>query len=1724
MATESTNGTTLSFTYSENLHFDGVQVRDNYVLEVDESNPGTSAAILVITPVYTVKRTGSSGRFVPERSGGLPILDSGFSKAFEFHGTIDAIEDVDDFIEILNGSNAGTYQIQAILDVSTEPDIVRVLLDRDAILRDGVNGIEIPLTVELISVYNEGDFGGGFEYTYTFRVTDPRVTSETPIQEVYRVERRPRSPSAEGDVINPLAGPPAAETGTQPSHLFDVTESDVTLIDYRTFSIREGTGVPFIRSIDSTAPGVGSSSPVTTTVDSFVGVIQLAGSVDYEHRSGVESVQLATTKLTSGTGYRLKVSHLQTQVDRDPVEVVDTFTATNVARPRLDTVEASENVVEVSYDEAMQIDASHLNSPSNYTISGSTLVTVQKIQPIDARTVALYTQGLSAGDYTLTISASTPKDVAGNPLDPAFNSAIFTATTPLLSRSIFTDKGPINKPPLTLQSGTAATLDNSNTVTLTGAALTLTDIGKTLRLSASATNDSDYRVAAILSSEQAKVTANFILPDANDGLIDWVLIDPRTGQIADDPSDVVVRINGNPETPEAVAGLLGQVVLASTPDVDDDVEVDYDYCCNPRVEIRRLNSQEFRLNSWNRDRGGGAGSQHHYRYNNVLIKPSEYDPSNTATSLPAPRLRGLKYRAYERAYTAVLNDPNLLLLNSPHHRVGFPPATRPLTESSVFYEGDVLPENDTPWVRKGSGSASAASSILVVNDNVTGPFPAGQPLFWTQSLDLTFNHVFSAAWRFSLDGVTTSEGVWTGIAAGFSDDVKAYVVGFIDNGGAKQIGFLEIGAEENLAEVGAWTGAVDSNGDPTGVPADLDWSVLHSYRISQSQTGTVRLFVDGGVVETLKITPAEAPNLKDLSSPFDEIQGAFFGSLSREAESNSSWDFYRYLTQPINTQQSATSSFVSYEANVAPELDPSPWTPVGFHGTATVLSTDYLLLDSTSAADAGTTALAGLVGGDFRGYVKVEPLLTVSSQFSVDFDVQLLTHSHGPDPDGLTVIVNDGNRLIQLSFFPDQSTPILSYGGRSLPTEFSPYTWSELGTQTSGMLGRYLRIEDGSSTDGKVYYIEDTAPGTSASRVASVSTDYFLECRVHVESFAADGDGFVGAFMQVFDSTRSVGIFLKEDAGARYVALHSDGVYLGVQFAFEWHDGQFHTFRLRKSTSGDLVSVFADGTLLGSLAYSSFSAPPADPIGVVSFGSSTAASAQAQSVVQWAYCNAWRVDTNTAVLTKPRNYLGLWRGTSLGDLRDYHVPLKAQGKNAGIAGNTLNDPLADFVTAGVAQGDKIVVDVGPNAGTYTVDVVLDGQNLTLTPIWPLQPSSIDYRIAKETDWTLSGSYRLFRNNTGEVSVFSNVDSNPLLTISYDSINLPPSGTGFLRTVTNGLPAIAFGAFSPEHLSQSQWGYLRYGITKHSNDERIVPPHQVLNQWNVMESPERLFTTIPHTLTDFRSSSTGITPQTDPDFLDSVPAYTQLNEGTPLFPQTQSFENRGPYVNQVFISTLNSPDDLLNSGDFLLNDGAVRYTLVVPDDVLYTSLRITEDVDGETNLIAPFDDGCQPEFSGFSYQNEVCLNYTGDLLPENDTTAGTSWTLNSDNPAEVSTTTFAGELTYGTGAGGTKTVYLNNTPLPNASSLSTTVTFRLKLLTDATGGIGDTQVRFGLSAPGMTIGLGLVTTTQGDRVVLAFDVNSGSILGQIVFDFLDGEYHTYTITRNPNTRLVDISVE
>jgi len=1428
----------------------------------------------------------------------------------------------------------------------------------------------------------------------------------------------------------------------------------------------------------------------------------LSGSDSWVASKGVTQVDLKLSKPTKGTTYSLKLSGLYYRSPKEPFVCNPLLLeADNVFGPKLTEVNVlADGTLLVRFSSPMNQDSTNLTRPEVYTILGDTAVQVVRVRSLDSQTVVLETLGLRYGSYVLTANAVTLVDQSLNTLDSTFSALPFTGVDPEKNRSIFTDRGPITKREDVLQSGLSVEMSGPNELTISDGSFDSTHVGLMLRLSGVDLSGS-YRVISAPEPKVLKLAASFSSFDGSS--TSWELVDPRSGMLADSPSDVTVLINGVGVTPERVIGLRGQIVLPIIPEPTDTVTVDYNWISNPTVEFRSLNSPEFRLNSWNRD-SHDTGQSRRYRYNLVTVRPGDYQALDTRVLSPSPQQRGLKYRGFEREYSNLRNDSSRLRLNTPQHKISYPKRNRILTEVSVFYESDTLPELSTPvWVKSGSGSATTSIGVLTTQNTL------GSPLIWVQDLDLTFDNVFALAWRGGVPAVAAKDGVWSGLVVGYSDEYKSYLLGFLEDSlGTKYLGFLLGGSQDRLEDLDSWRGATDSN------LIEFDWSVLHSYRLFKTATGVVSLYLDGGVVPSLEITDDRAPNLNELGSPLSQVQGVVFGHASQIAVATANWDFVRYSVKPLRSEETALATFVSYEGDSLPERDTAPWTPIGYQGTATLVSDSRLLLETTSATDQEV----GLISGDFKSYSKLEPLLTTASEVAVDVGIQVLSSTGGADPYAVTFGIVDADRLLQVSLVSSEPSPVLSYGGRLLPESFGDYAWSSVGSQPARMVGRTLRIEDSSDTDGKVYFCEDSEAPLSSNRVLHSSFDYAFESRVDVISYITDLDGFAGVYFQVYDGLRSVGLMFTEVLGVKYLEFQSDGSSLTVpvSFVYDWSDGS-HSYLLRKSASGDLVSLFVDGSFVGSTAYSSFTIPVPSNEGQLTFGSATPISTGSVSVVDWYSCNAWRY-------TESPRFVGIWKGTETSSLLDFHIASRVEG-NASIQANTLEDLHADFIAAGVTSGQLLAIDSGFNRGVYAISNVVSSTVLTVASTWTKSPSEVHYSVLQETDWSNPIRLRLSKGDTGQVTLTDLASGTALVSLDYSSPAIPRAEGSIFETVTAGLPAVCFGSYSGPALSRSLWDYVRYGITSSAFDGYIVPPHQVLNQWNIMESPERLTTQVAHVLTSFKSSSTGITPNTYPDFLDNtaVEAHTLLNEGTPLMPLTQSTNYREPVSSRIYSSSLNNPKALLNSSTFRLNDPTFAYVLEIPPGVLYSSLQVIESTEGSQGRIAPFYDNYAPRLGAINYTTNTCLGYSGSILPENDLSSGTPWRRNSTDPTQVQASTDGTSLHYGT-LGPTQTAYLNDTPLPDAPSLQTTATFRLRLEQDGSAGLGDSQVRFGLSAPGMTVGIGFVTDALGERSVQVFDLKSNVVLGYATFDYLDGQYHTYRITRDPCAKLVQVTVD
>ena len=270
----------------------------------------------------------------------------------------------------------------------------------------------------------------------------------------------------------------------------------------------------------------------------------------------------------------------------------------------------------------------------------------------------------------------------------------------------------------------------------------------------------------------------FLYGGPNAGPFNWSIVDLRTGQIADDPSDVTVSVNNAPAVVEAVFGLLGAVVLATKPTSGQPVTIDYDYLTNPPTQMQRLNSPEFNLNQVG-NRGSSGYPGHQYRSRAYLIKPSQ--SSLTVKSPVSPKQKGWKYKGFQRAYSAVLNDPNSLLLNVPTNKLAKPVLDKHVTDAVIKYDPTSLPNNSTdPWDLKGTGTLSLApgGAYLRIQDSTDMAGVKSDPPFFTHAVDLSFPSAVLSAFRMSAT-CESSEGVFAGPAFGISDGQKASIVGLL---------------------------------------------------------------------------------------------------------------------------------------------------------------------------------------------------------------------------------------------------------------------------------------------------------------------------------------------------------------------------------------------------------------------------------------------------------------------------------------------------------------------------------------------------------------------------------------------------------------------------------------------------------------------------------------------------------------------------------------------------------------------------------------------------------------------------------------------------------------------------------------------------------------------------------------------------------------------------------
>lgn len=869
-----------------------------------------------------------------------------------------------------------------------------------------------------------------------------------------------------------------------------------------------------------------------------------------------------------------------------------------------------------------------------------------------------------------------------------------------------------------------------------------------------------------------------------------------------------------------------------------------------------------------------------------------------APKLRSPLLRSPRFVAFQKQYTASLNSPTTLLLNCSPNKVALPDEERDLVGQVVFYEGSVDPTQETefPWALIGENDintadpsdaipgldlASTQEGFFQIWKVTTGPYNTGQVGFYERSAEIPSPSSIVMVVRFQVrtDGQNEAgaslpiyDGVFTGVGFGCHTNTHLYLVGALLINDVQHVGMLVEPAFPEKAEswqlaygtdiriLDATTFQAQSSELPQMIRERVVSDDLVRFQIlSGSQAGVYEVIEivdqsDGTSTVTVSseaIFPAD-PGLygnRDFRIHFEarwdgdgqpgrpityrlvvkndikgipngfadlyvggsftgkalELDGAppfaippdgvlvfptgndgevFFGSLDRQASNLSDWYFVRYGIDPGITTQNFRQIVVAAEMNSLPEDDPNNiWFLTQEFGSRIIDATgDQLLLKATCADNE-----PGVEGQDLTiGYARVEPFLT--RRMAIDVDAVFQVDSGVLGAGDLLYVIRDGTREVRMAtiLFEDTLTerrllnmPNLSLSGLLLPNQQG---WQVIGALTTARVqGHRLQFSQvvGETLRYDLDLLEDGAVAPGDGRIA--------EARLQVFSLTTtDPQGDTGIFFGTdagpVGAERGIGVTLRVAVGATpaQVVLFSLETGLDVAaFDVAWNDGALHTYRFIADPTAGTVTMVVDDVVLGLAGYALFAFSSTETRASLGFSGTTT-----NCVLE--------VEDLSVVVIPPasaRRTLGVFLGGDEDIIDNWELPRT----------DTLDVPNSDL--------DAVIEDMD----------------------WR---DRIRVRIRRDPGWGVT----ILRPDlppppyfTGDFATQFTEPSAGWINVEYRHLPRVPSGAT--------LGYVAFGGLDPSSIMQARLAEVRYRIFKYASEDTIMPPHMVLNQYNVITSGE-----------------------------------------------------------------------------------------------------------------------------------------------------------------------------------------------------------------------------------------------------------------------------------------------
>ncbi len=815
--------------------------------------------------------------------------------------------------------------------------------------------------------------------------------------------------------------------------------------------------------------------------------------------------------------------------------------------------------------------------------------------------------------------------------------------------------------------------------------------------------------------------------------------------------------------------------------------------------------------------------------------------------------------------------------------------------------------------------------------------------------------------------------------------------------------------------------ALYGNDTATAVFETLWDEVLGSYRlIVDTESRLAQLYI-GGTLTGRAITltnPTAIPADTSLLIPTGNEGRMFFGSLSRIATNNTIWSLHRYDIMPEQATVHVSGLVVAAEMSVLPQADPNhEWFITNTFGSAVIdASTTKMLLKSTSHDPDGVL--------DFTyGYARIEPYIT--RQIFTDVDATFKVESGILGAGDAIVRLRDDLREVKLAtlLYTEGGTPYrrlvslaaVSFAGLQVPTEVG---WAQATTPTFALTAAVrentLTLTQASGQAGLYSDVLATSTVDSGNRI--------LDARFRVLSYTANGSNFVGpAFSAIIGIATRRQVVATLKSGPPRIALLDSAFVEVAAFAFDWDDGEFHDFRVIGDVLGNVVTVVADDTVLGTHALASFGVS-----GTVREGSFGAIFANVVSVAEWKSFNVSSVPTAAVKRT-----LGVYKSGDPDVIDSWAIPR------------------TDGTTALNSTSVAVVQEMDWRSYVAV--------RLHLDPTWGVSV----YRPDLAAPPYFTGDFAT--QTTDPTAAWINVEY-PLL---------PAHGDLF--------GSVYFGALDPRSITQQRWDEVRYRLYTTPDETLIAHHHMVLNQYNVITSGELLRDTTPEVVTVDSLTSTLVSVRsahmtadrvfvvmvddvvlattawsfdvetqtitlTTPLATDSYPvtitfapgkpvtntylcaqpiegSVTLLNEGTPPIPMSQVADTVREIVAGTQVEDPSDPTD----PDVIENAPYDTVAFEVSAGALYEALEFcTVDDGGEEGMLSIATDGPAPEqgwigmeLSGHAYWDSFSVpgGPGGRWGSSSPVVAGTAATF---NPMNVATLSGGRRVTGGVLGGGSTT--------------------------------------------------------------------------------------------------------